>query len=349
MAEPTTDGPRPSTRRIGRHLAALGVALLTLGVLVWAVGVEAVHGVLARLDAGEAAMLVVAGLVPLALWGIALRVVLRGIGVSTSTLRAVALFAGSGFLNNVTPLGELGGDVPAGLLIAGDRGTAFERGLAAITGLNVLNRVAVVALGVAALAWHGRHLDALGGWSVALAVVAWVALVGGLAAVWVYRDALVRRLGPPVASGVATVGRWLPIVDAPTPTAVAARIHGFVDALERLAADPRRLGVALFLGLLGHLVVGTTLWLAIWTLGARVPLHDALLVIPLAKSSGLSPTPGGAGSATVLVAGLLVVVTGVDAATATAGALLYRAAAFWGPTTLGGAVTVWLVGGLPSR
>ena len=291
----------------------------------------------------------VAGLVPLALCGIAPQVVLRGIGVSTSTHRAVALFAGSGFLNNVTPLGELGGDVPAGLLIAGDRGTAFERGLAAITGLNVLNRVAVVALGVAALAWHGRHLDALGGWSVALAVVAWVALVGALGTVWVYRDALVRRVGPTVASGVATVGRWLPIVDAPTPSAVAARIHGFVDALERLAADPRRLGVALFLGLLGHLVVGTTLWLAIWTLGASVPLHDALLVIPLAKSSGLSPTPGGAGSATVLVAGLLVVVTGVDAATATAGALLYRAAAFWVPTTLGGAVTVWLVGGLPSR
>jgi|GEM_PF-1382239 len=349
MNEPTTDGWPRSSSRVGRHLAALAVALLTLGVLVWTVGVEAVHAVLADVEASEAALLVVAGLLPLAIWGIELRVVLRGVGVATGIRRATALFAGSGFLNNVTPLGELGGDVPAGLLIAGDRRTTFERGLAAITSLNVLNRVAVVALGVAALAWHGRHLDALGGWSVALAVVAWVALVGALAATWVYRDALVRRLGPPVASAIATVGQWLPIVDPPTPSAVTSRILGFVDALERLAADPRRLATALLLGLLGHLVVGTTLWLAIWTLGARVPLHDALLVIPLAKSSGLSPTPGGAGSATVLVAGLLVVVTGVDAATATAGALLYRAAAFWVPTALGGAVTVWLVGEIPSR
>lgn len=350
MDEHTTGNRSGWVRRAGRHVAAVAVALLALAALVWAVGIEEVHSVFSNVSPRDAGLLISAGLVPLALWGIELRVVLDGIDQPVGSVRAVALFAGSGFLNNVTPLGELGGDVPAGLLIAGDRGTSFERGLAAITSLNVLNRVAVVALGVTALAWHGHHLGGLsGGWSVGLAVAAWVALVGGLAAAWAYRAVLVRRFGPPVASGIAAVGRWLPLVNAPTPSAVEDRIRGFVDTLERLAADPQRLAAALLLGLLGHLAVATTLWLAIWALGAHVPAHDAILVIPLAKSSGLSPTPGGTGSATVLVAGLLVVLTGVDAATATGAALLYRVAAFWVPTALGGAVTILLVGRLPSR
>ena len=105
-----------------------------------------------------------------------------------------------------------------------------------------------------------------------------------------YRETLLRRLTSPAASGVASVGRWLPLVDAPAPAAVEARIRGFVDALEHLTADPPRLAAALLLGFLGHLAVATTLWLAVWALGARVPPHDALLVVPLAKSSGLSPT-----------------------------------------------------------
>ena len=349
--EETRADDRPSNgRRVGRSLVAVVVALLALAGLVWAVGVEAVHAVLTGVGPDQATMLVVAGLVPLALWGVALRVVLDGIGEPVGTARAAALFAGSGFLNNVTPLGELGGDVPAGLLIAADRDIPFERGLAAITSLNVLNRFGVVALGGAALAWHGHHLRGLGGgWTLGLAVTAWVALVGGLGAAWVYRESLLRRFGSPISSGIAVVGRWLPLDEAPPPSAVEARIRGFVDAVERLTAHPQRLVAVLILGVVGHLAVATTLWLALWTLGARVPVHDVVLVVPLAKVSGLSPTPGGTGSAAVLLTGLLVALTGVDAATATGAALLYRAAAFWVPTALGGAITVWLVGAHPSR
>lgn len=344
MVDPPSDRRSDRLRRAGRLVAALAVALVVLAALLWAVGVEAVLSVVARVRPRDAGVLVVAGLVAIVVWGVELRVVLDGIGVSVGTVRAGALFAASGFLNNVTPLGELGGDVPSGLLIAGDAGTTFERGLAAITGLNVINRIAVVSLGVIALGWHGRHLEGLGGrWPLELAVGAWVALVVALLVAWRERRRLLRRVGPPLSSGICAVGRWLPLVDAPRPASVTARLHGFVDALERLAADPRRLATALLLGTLGHLAVAATLWLAVLSLGARVPVHDVVLVIPLAKAAGLTPTPGGTGSATVLVAGLLVVITGVDAATATGAALLYRAAAFWVPTVLGGAVAVWLV------
>ena len=340
MDERPTDGPPHPARRVVRPLVAAGVALLALGALLWLVGVEAVHADLARVGPWEAATLVATGFLPVLVWGVELRVILGGLGHPVGTVEAVALFAASGFLNNVTPLGEVGGDPPSGLLIAGVRGIGFERGLAAIASTNAVNRVAVVGLGLAGLAVVG---PAEAGPSALLAVAIWGVLVALLVAAWVYREWLVSRVGPSLAAAVARVARWPPLEPTPTPSAVEARIEGFVRAIERLAADPRRLLAALLLGAVGHIAAAATLWLALRAIGVSVPVQDLLVVLPLAKASGLSPTPGGAGNAALLLAGLLVAVAGVGSTDAATAALLYRAAAFWVPTAAGGVVAAALV------
>ena len=341
MVESATDRPR----RVGRRLVAAAVVLLVLAALLRVAGVEAVLASLAELRARDAAVVAVAGLVPFAFWGVELRVVLAGMDVPVGTARAVGLFVASGFLNNVTPFGEVGGDPPSGLLVAGVCRIPFERGLAAIASVNAINRVAVLALGVVGAAWLGAGVGTTGAGLALLEVVAvWTAVFGGLIAAWVYREAVLATFGPPLAAAVAWVGRRLPYVDAPTESVVEERIRGFVAAIERLAAEPRRLLAALLLGGAGHLAVVATLWLSLAALGVRTPIADVLVVIPLAKLSGLSPTPGGAGSAEVLLAGLLVGVAGVPAATAAAAALVYRAAAFWVPTAIGGIATAWFLG-----
>lgn len=337
---------RGDVRRHGRTFAAATVAVLALGVLVRAVGVEAVHAALAGVLPSQLAILLAVGFLPLVVWGGSLRLALLGIDVPVGALRAVELFVAAGFLNNVTPLGQLGGDPPSGLLVAGDRGTSFERGLAAITAVNAANRMAVVALGVAGLAWVG---GTGAGWSVAWSVAAWAVLFGVVAAAWLRRDAVVARVAQPLAALAVGVGALLPLVEAPAASSVETRVRGFVAALERLAAEPRRLALVLLLGGLGHLAVAATLWLSLRAAGGVPSVPATLAVVALAKLGGLSPTPGGAGSATVLLAGLLVALAGVDAATATAGALLYRAAAFWVPTAVGGVVAVRLVAGMAAE
>ncbi|HKJ60157.1 MAG TPA: lysylphosphatidylglycerol synthase transmembrane domain-containing protein [Halobacteriales archaeon] len=332
-------------RRVGRRFAPVAVVLLVLAALLRVAGVEAVLASLAELRARDAAVLVVAGVLPLVFWGLELRLVLAGMDVPVGTARAVGLFVASGFLNNVTPFGEVGGDPPSGLLIAGVCRVPFERGLAAIASVNAVNRVAVLALGAAGVAWLGPDVGRIGvGWALVEVFAVWAVLFGVLLAAWVYREAIVATAGPPLAAAVVRVGRRLPFVAAPTQSSVEARIEGFVVAIERLAAEPRRLLVALLLGGAGHLAVAATLWLSLAALGVRTPVADLLVVIPLAKLSGLSPTPGGAGSAEVLLAGLLVGVAGVPTATAAAAALVYRAAAFWVPTAIGGIATAWFVG-----
>ncbi|AXG08859.1 lysylphosphatidylglycerol synthase transmembrane domain-containing protein [Haloplanus rubicundus] len=317
------------------------VALLGLALYVRAVGVGAIAAALGRVAPVDAAVLVTVGWVPVLLWGGSLHLVLRGLDVPTTLPGSVGLFAAAGFLNNVTPFGQAGGDPLGGALVARVGGVPFERGLAGVVSVGAANAVAVVGLGVvggsvllATAAGDAAVRAALG---VALALVAGV----GVAAVltWRRRERLAVGVGRGLGRALVGVGRAIPGVEPPDRGVVVDRAAGFVAALERVGGSRRRLGAVLLLGVGGHLAVATTLWLSLAALDAAVSPVRVAVVVPVARLAGASPTPGGTASAEALLTGLLVAVGGVPAPVAVAATLVYRAAAFWMPTLGGGVVT----------
>jgi uncharacterized membrane protein YbhN (UPF0104 family) len=316
------------------------VALLGLALYVRAVGVDAVAAALGRVAPVDAAVLVAVGWVPVLLWGGSLHLVLRGLDVPTTLPASVGLFAAAGFLNNVTPFGQAGGDPLAGALVARVGSVPFERGLAGVVSVSAANAVAVVGLGVVgggvllATAAVGDAVRASLG--VALAVVAGVGVVAAVA--WRRRERLAVGVGRGLGRALVAVGRAIPGVEPPDRTVVVGRATGFVAALERVGESRRRLGAVLLLGVAGHLAVAATLWLSLVALDAAVSPVRVVVVVPVARLAGVSPTPGGTGSAEALLSGLLVAVAGVSVPVAVAAALVYRAAAFWLPTLGGGVV-----------
>jgi len=325
-------------------VAAALAAVVALAGFVWLVGLTPVLGALARLSPAQVALLAAAGFLPVFVWGVSLRVLFGSLGIDCWTPTALLLFLASVFLNSVTPFGQAGGDPPSGLLVARTTGATFEESLAAIAGVNALNRVAVVVLGVAGAGALAAGTPVDGSLSRTVAAVLALAALVVLAAVlaWVYRQRVVAVGGRLLAGAVV---RLAGLVGLPTPIreAIRARLDRFVAAIERLGARPGRLGAVFLLGLVGHLTVAGTLFLAASALDAPVSLAVALVVIPVAKLSGLAPVSGGTGGAELLLSGLLVAAAGLTAPAATAVALAYRAAAFWLPTVAGGAVTVVLL------
>jgi uncharacterized protein (TIRG00374 family) len=176
-------------------------------------------------------------------------------------------------------------------------------------------------------------------------VTAAVAAAAGVVAVlaWRRRDRLVVRAGGWLGDGVERLGGVVPGVDPPDRARVVERGRGFVVALERVGDSRRRLAAVLLLGVCGHLAVAATLWLSLAALDATVSPVRVLVVVPVARLAGASPTPGGTASAEALLTGLLVAVGGVAMPVAAAAALVYRAAAFWLPTVGGGVVTALLL------
>jgi hypothetical protein len=328
-----------------RSVGGLALGTLLLVGYVALVGVADVRRVLWTVPPRRLLSLLVVGGVPLLLWGAGLSLVFDRLGVSVTLPNSVLLYAAAGFCNGVTPFGQAGGDPAAAVLFRRALGTDFETGLAAIGSVNALNRLAAVFLGLLGVGYLGSHA-AVGGSLRAVAVFVTglsAALALGLGVAWRYRSRLVELVAAPLTPLARAGARVVPGARPPSRTALERRGRRFVAAVDRLAADPRRLALVFGLSAAGHLAVASTLWVALAGLGFDARVAVVLLVIPLAKLSGLAPTPGGFGSAEAMLATLLLSTTTVDAPVAGAAVLLYRASAFWLPSLVGGIVAGWFV------
>lgn len=336
---------RLTDRRLWRALVGASVGVAALALFAAVVGLGDVSGALRHVPPRRLRSLALVGLVPLVVWGTGLRVVFRALGRRLSLATAVSLFAVAGFLNAVTPFGQVGGDPPAAAVFARATGAEFETSLVAVGSLNAVNRVAAVVLGLFGVAYLGAGVGGTGRLRDTAVLVTGLVLVAavGLAFCWRVRDRVVRLLGAVLAPLARAVARCLPRVDPPSRAAVERRAARFVAAFDRLASDPRRLAAVFALGLAGHLTAATALWMALAALGVRAPLAVVLLLVPLAKLGGVAPTPGGLGSVEPLLTALLVATTGAGGADAGAAVLLYRASAFWLPALVGGLATGWAV------
>lgn len=331
--------------RLLRTIGGLSLGGLLLAVYLNTVGVGEIRRALAAIPPQRILSLLIVGSVPLVAWGIGLYLVFDQLGVTLRPVTSVSLYGASGFLNSVTPFGQVGGDPVSAVLFGWAVETDFETGLTAIGGLNALNRIAAVVLGLLGVGYLSSRLTASGTLRNAAVLVTGLSIVVALGLVmsWRYRhrllSVLARILTPFIRSGT----RIIPGVTPPTREAIERRGYRFIKAIDRLASEPRRLGVVFALSLAGQLAVAATLWIALAALGFDASLAVVLLIVPLGKLAGIALTPGGSGSSEVLLSVLLVSITGVSAPIASAGVFLYRASVFWFTSLVGGLITGWFV------
>ncbi|WP_256388554.1 lysylphosphatidylglycerol synthase transmembrane domain-containing protein [Haladaptatus sp. W1] len=124
--------------------------------------------------------------------------------------------------------------------------------------------------------------------------------------------------------------------------AVTERVDGFIRSLERIARDPRQLGVALAFSAVGWLCLVIALWLSLYAIGYVVPFEVVMFVVPLAITASITPLPGGAGGIEATYILLLVALTPISVPAATAAVLLYRTGTYLLPVVAGGGAIVML-------
>jgi hypothetical protein len=333
------------TRRLldRRLLVGFGLGVSLVVALVVVAGGESLGhlGRVAPVELLGALAFVVLGL---SLWGLGLAVVFETLDRVVSFPLALALFVVSVALNAVTPFGQAGGNPVSAGVITRATGTEYETALAAITSANTVNRVVSVAVGLVGLAVLVARTglpDALV--TTVVSVVATVVVIAALAVLaYRVRSRLVVRATDILTPAARLVAGVLPRVEPPTRAAVARRVCGFVDAIERLVDQPRRLAVVGLLGLLGELAVAGALWVSLSAVGASAPFAAVVVVLPLARLASVAPTPGGLGSVESALAGLLMSLGGVTGSVAVGGVLLYRFVGSWLPLLVGAGLAVGL-------
>ncbi|MFB6135359.1 MAG: YbhN family protein [Halobacteriaceae archaeon] len=331
------------SRPVSPRTVAVGfaVAFALLAALVVAVGVDDLLAVFARADAGGLLLAVAAGLGWLVAWGTALHAVFAAVGVRSSWRRSLALYGSVVFANNVAPFAQLGTEPLAALAITRSTGSRYETSLAAVVAvdaLNVATSAVLASLGLAYISATAPLEGALRAAGLLAAALITAAVAAGVAGWW-FR----RRLGGVVAGAVAAAaraaGRFVPSWTPPTVESVERRVASFLDDLDRLAGDPRRLGVGTLCSAAGWALLAAALWLSLYAVGARVSPVAPLVVVPLSMLAVLVPLPGGVGSVEAALVVLVVGATGVPPVTATAAALVYRGVTYWLSVVLGGGVT----------
>ncbi|ERG97201.1 lysylphosphatidylglycerol synthase transmembrane domain-containing protein [Haloquadratum walsbyi] len=331
-------------RRLSHVLGCVFASVIFAAGYIWLIGPSALWNALTSVSSWRFGFLLLISTIPLILWGGGFYVILRRLGHTGSFVVSVLLVNASGFLNTITPFGQLGGNPPAALLIKRALGTDFETALAGIGVMNATNRLASIFLGFLAASYLGWRLIIEHALNIAvfgiIAVIVATVLAAGL--LWQYRYTLVDN-GSQGLSAIIKPLNHLPRIDVPSRERLRQRGVQFIEALELLATAPAELALVFGLCMVGQAFIAAILWVALAALGTDLLFATVLLVIPVAKLGAIAPTPGGLGAAETLLAGTLMTTTEVTAAVAGAAAILYRASAFWIPALTGGFITAWYV------
>lgn len=333
----------------GRHsLVGFAVALAIIGALLWVVGFSDVAQAFALVRPRALLYVAVIALLWLLAWALGLRVVLGSLDIHVSVPGVYVIQAAVQFANSVTPFGQAGGEPISALLISRSVDAEYETGLAAIASADAINFLPSIAFALIGLAYYGvvftlgpRLLRAA-----AVIGVLVVGLVGGAYLAWRYRDRLEEATVSVITPVLRLVGRMLPYRRAPTREDVRSHVDGFYRDVSRIAADPRRLGLALLYSTIGWFCLVCSLWLSLYSLGQPVPIAALLVVIPLGAVASIAPLPGGLGGIEAVLVLLLVPTTGVSAGVAGAAVLVHRTAVYWLPIVLGGVAAAVLGSGL---
>jgi uncharacterized protein (TIRG00374 family) len=332
-------------------LAGFGAGIVVLLALYSVVGLEDVLSTLARADPAIFAAVCVAAVGWLVAWALALRTVLSVIAVEVSVWRAFLLLAGATFANNVTPFGQAGGEPFSALLVSRSTGTEYENGLAAVASVDTLNFVPSITFALMGVGYYATRFTV--GDEVELAAAALFALALAVPAVvylgWRNRYRVSEFAVRTAVPAGRLASRVVPRLERPRESQVRDRIGGFFAALERVAGDRHQLALALSFSALGWLLLSVSLWLSLGALGYWVPFAAALFIVPLGSVASVTPLPGGLGGVEAALVLLIVPITGVDAGTAAAAAVLHRGATYVLPVLLGGSATAMLEAGNVQR
>ena len=331
-------------------VVGFALTLAVFAVLLYTAGVDDLVSQLTTADPRLTGVVLLATLGWLAAWGGALRTVLGVLGVELSRVRSFLVFCGAMFSNNITPFGQAGGEPVTALLINRSTDAEYETGLAAIASVDTLNFVPSITIALIGAGYYatevtlGRRVEvAIGAVGVLAVAVPTLVYVG-----WTRRYDLERRVVDALVPVIRAVARVVPRVSVPTADGLEQRITGFFRGIERVAANPRGLAIALGLSALGWGFQMVALWVAFSAIGEPIAFSIALFVVPIGAIAGVTPLPGGAGGIEWTLAILIAAASPtVGFKIATAGVILFRGFIYWTPVVLGG--TVLGVTGMGSR
>lgn len=316
---------------------------VAVGILIALLYVVGIDDILAAMSATEPMVLLVISITVFAwigVWSGSLYLTSTVFDVETTIPNAVLVYAHLMFLDNVIPFSSISADPLAALAVSRATDADYETSLATVITVDFLNFLPAPAFGTFGLVYLVATVPF--DETITTLAVSLILLLVGLSAVgylsWHYRHRIVAFGSVATVVVLRAVSSVLPRISPPSRAEVTRRADALITDLETMAADRKSLLIVATLATIGWGLLGATLWLSLYSIGHAIPIGLALFLVSLVTVGELVPLPGGVGSSESLFVVLLVALSEVPLADATAGILIHRGATYWFPVILGGGV-----------
>lgn len=323
----------------GALLVGAIIAVVVYSALIAIAGLDEFVGAVGAVPPRTLVTILATALLGLAAMGLSFYLVTRTMGLGFSPVEAALLFTTVNLAHNLTPFGQAGGEPLGALVISRRSHQPYERCLAAISAIDVINfapAILVFVVGGGYIALFDTTVPT----EVRPFVAAFAVLVIGVGATI---GAILRYPNPAnrlLARLVGSLNRLLsrvPGVPTPEHAALLRRLDTYTAAIGSVAADRRTLRWAATLSTIAIVAQGVVLWLAVVAVDLTLPLMLAIFIVPVSLLASAIPLPGGGGGIEAVQILIIVGVTGAAVPAAITAVVLGRGIVYWTPTVLGAA------------
>lgn len=268
-------------------------------------------------------------------------IVLDEIGYHIGLWKLIQVFYAGTFANNVTPLGQMGGEPIMAYILSNNSGVSYERSLAGIFSADAINALPFFTYSFIGITYFTLFYptDLFVRMLAATVLVIAAAMIGLLALFWFRAGtalAIILGVGSRLRSAAGRIG-WEDKgpLEHMEEDELRERLVEFRETIgsvfERRSLLLESMIVTHAAGLLNILA----LYAFLLAVGWKVEFFLLMLIVPMTVIAFYMPLPGGLGGVEVLLVTLLVVIAGVQPHVASAAVILHRSTVYLLPTLLG--------------
>ncbi len=278
-------------------------------------------------------------------------IVLDEIGYRVGIWKLIQVFYAGTFANNVTPLGQMGGEPIMAYILSNNSEISYERSLAGIFSADAINALPFFTYSFIGITYFTLFYptDLIVRMLAATVLVIAAAMIALLGLFWFRAGTaldIIMTIGSRLRSVAARVG-WEDMgpLEYMEEDELRERLVEFRETIGSVFSRRSLLVESLIVTHAAGLLNIMALYAFLLAVGWKVEFFLLMLIVPMTVIAFYMPLPGGLGGVEVVLVTLLVVIAGVQPHVASAAVILQRGTVYLIPTVIGAAFLWYLSSG----
>lgn len=322
------------------------IAIILLALLIYGVGWKSLLGTLVKVNFIWIIFSLILTFICLFLWSMSWRNIISCVGKKIKARDIFPLFLSGVFANNITPLGQAGGEAAIAYILSSKSDIDYEECFATILVTDIINLLPFLIFSIFGILLIvlrfeiGENILLMGSGGIALSIGVllffYVLLTKRL-----FFEKIVLSITSRIAKVINTISpKWRKKLKREK---VEEKIAGFYKSFSMMKENKTNLMKSLFYSFLGWIFMVFAVRYIFIALGQNLSILIALFIVALTSVVSFTPLPGGTGGVEITITLFLSTLIGLSLSISSSIAILFRFVTYWIPLIIGGLISISLL------